>query len=165
MQNWIKWNSSSNYVGVFLYKNSSRTKHNRHYIWITDITVGFLINAALLNVYFILHCHLFFRKEIYFFECLYFSEYDIRMSLYIFWLSGWGREHQLSTYAAGVGMAGGWAVIQYVYSCVQEEEVSWLFYVRTYTTSFHCVSMLISSIISARKNDISFNSNDIQALK
>ena len=38
-------------------------------------------------------------------------------------------------------------------------------YVRTYTTSFHGVSMLISSIISARKNDIPFNSNDIQALK
>ena len=30
--------------------------------------------------------HLFFRKEIYFFKCLYFSEYDIRMSLYVFWL-------------------------------------------------------------------------------
>ena len=27
-----------------------------------------------------------FSKEIYFFECLYFSEYDIRMSLYVFWL-------------------------------------------------------------------------------
>ena len=28
----------------------------------------------------------FFRKEIYFSECLYFSENDIRMSLYLFWL-------------------------------------------------------------------------------
>ena len=27
-----------------------------------------------------------FRKEICFFECFYFSEYDIRMSLYVFWL-------------------------------------------------------------------------------
>ena len=44
--------------------------------------ITFLINAALLNVYFIL----FFRKEIYFFECFCFNEYDIQMSLYIFWL-------------------------------------------------------------------------------
>ena len=28
----------------------------------------------------------FFRKEIYLFKCLYFSEYDIRMPLYVFWL-------------------------------------------------------------------------------
>ena len=41
---------------------------------------------AALNVYFILHYHLFFCKEIYFFEFLYFSEYDIRMSLYVFCL-------------------------------------------------------------------------------
>ena len=27
-----------------------------------------------------------FHKEIYFFECLYFSKYDIRMYLYVFWL-------------------------------------------------------------------------------
>ena len=43
--------------------------------------IGFLINAALLSVYFILHYHLFFRKEIFFsnvyipantiFECFY----------------------------------------------------------------------------------------------
>ena len=47
--------------------------------------IGFLINTAFLNVYFMLHYHLFFRKEIYLLECLYFSEYDIRMSLYVFW--------------------------------------------------------------------------------
>ena len=45
----------------------------------------FLINAILLNVHFILYYHLCFRKEIYFFECLYFSECDIRISLYAFW--------------------------------------------------------------------------------
>ena len=44
-----------------------------------------IINAALLNVYFILHYHLFFRKK-YFFECLYFSEYDFGMSLSVYWL-------------------------------------------------------------------------------
>ena len=37
----------------------------------------------LLNLYFILHYHLFFRKEIYFFGCLHFSQYDIRMSFYV----------------------------------------------------------------------------------
>ena len=46
----------------------------------------FLFPLGMLNVYFILHYHLFFCKEIYFFECLYFSKYDIRMSLYVFWL-------------------------------------------------------------------------------
>ena len=30
--------------------------------------------------------HLFVHKVIYFFECLYFSKYDIRMYLYVFWL-------------------------------------------------------------------------------
>ena len=29
---------------------------------------------------------LFFRKKVYFFECLYFIVYDIRMSLYFYWL-------------------------------------------------------------------------------
>ena len=51
---------------------------------ITDIVL-FLISAALLNIYFFLHYHLVFRKEIYFFKCLYFSEYDIRMSWCVFW--------------------------------------------------------------------------------
>ena len=39
-----------------------------------------------MNVYFILHYRLFFRKEIYSLECFYFSEYDIRMFLFVFWL-------------------------------------------------------------------------------
>ena len=63
----------------FLYQSSPRTKHNWH------CTNGFFIGTALRNVYFILHYHLFFRKE-FFFECLYFSEYDIRMFLFVFWL-------------------------------------------------------------------------------
>ena len=44
----IKLNYLSNYARVFLYKSSSRTKDN----WLCII--GFLINAGLLNVYFIL---------------------------------------------------------------------------------------------------------------
>ena len=59
---------------------------------------GFLIKAVLLNIYFSLHYHSWFHKEIYFFEYLYFSEYDIQMSLYSI---GWERGHQLGTYATG----------------------------------------------------------------
>ena len=68
----IKWNYSSNQAGDFHYKSNSRTNHNRHCI------IGFLINDLFHPTL------LFFRKEIYFFECLCFSEYDIKMSLYIF---------------------------------------------------------------------------------
>ena len=51
----------------FFAKLVPRTNHNWH------CTIGYLI--------------LFFRKEdIYFFECLYFSEYDVGMLLFVFWL-------------------------------------------------------------------------------
>ena len=81
----IKAKYSSNYAGDFPCKSSPRTKHNWHCI------IELLINAEyrlmlLISVYFILYYHLFFRKEIYFFESLYFSESDIRMPLYFFWL-------------------------------------------------------------------------------
>ena len=58
--------------------------------------MGFLINADLLNVYFILHYHLFFRKEIYFFDCLY-SVNTIFECLYMFFDRE--RDHRLSKYA------------------------------------------------------------------
>ena len=45
-----------------------------------------MVNAALLNVNFILHYHSFVREKIYFFKYLYFSEYLTGMSLYVFWL-------------------------------------------------------------------------------
>ena len=44
-----------------------------------------------------LFIYLFFCKEVYFFECLYFSEHDIQMSLYFSLRKG----HQLSMYATG----------------------------------------------------------------
>ena len=44
----------------------------------TDVLLGFLL---ILLLYFSLYYHLFFRKEFFFFECLCFSEYDIRMLL------------------------------------------------------------------------------------
>ena len=70
----------------FLYQSSPRTKHNWH------CTNGFFIGTALRNVYFILHYHLFFRKE-FFFECLYFSDKIFECSYLSF---GWEIDHPLS---------------------------------------------------------------------
>ena len=44
----------------------------------------------------------FFAKKNYCFEYLYFSEYNIRIFLCVFF--GWERGHQLSPYATGEGM-------------------------------------------------------------
>ena len=56
---------------------------------------------------------LFFRKEIYFFECFFFSQYDISMSLYVFWLrkepsikyvhNCWGIQSGYNCAHSGVG--------------------------------------------------------------
>ena len=74
-----------------LYKSSFHTNHTWHCI------IGFLINAALLNVNFILHYHLFFCKK-FIFSNVYISVHAIFECLYIFFF-GWKRDHQLSTYA------------------------------------------------------------------
>ena len=66
-------NETSDQAGVLYYKSSYCTKHKWHYI------VGYFINTAFLNVYFMLHYYLLFRKEFYFFECLRSSEYNIRI--------------------------------------------------------------------------------------
>ena len=78
----IKCNYSSNKVGAFLNKSSSCTKHN----W--RCVIGFFCSPQLIKliVNLILHYYLGFCREIYFFECLYFSEYDIRMYWRFFWL-------------------------------------------------------------------------------
>ena len=70
-------NYSSNLAGVFLYKSNSRAKHNWHCI------IGSLINAALLDFYFILHYHFFLNL---FFWMFIFQWMRIRISLYVFWL-------------------------------------------------------------------------------
>ena len=62
-----------------------------------------IFGAALLNFYFNLHYHLFFRKKSYFIQYSDFSEYDIRMPCMFV---GWKRSHQLSTYATSKGMEG-----------------------------------------------------------
>ena len=68
---------------------------------------------------------------IYFFECLYFSEYGIRMSLHVFLLKKWSS----IKYAPD----GEMRVIQNAYSCVQGELGATSHgYVRTCTCiSFH----------------------------
>ena len=57
--------------------------------------IGFLINTAPLNVYFILNYHLFFRKD--FFSDVYISVNTIFECSYLFF--GWEIDHPLSTCA------------------------------------------------------------------
>ena len=68
-----------------------------------------MINTSPVNVYFTLHYRLFFSKD-FVFECLYFSEYDIRMVLFVFWLrvrpsikylNNWGNEAGSSEMCTG----------------------------------------------------------------
>ena len=106
--------------GAILYKSSSLTKHNWHHI------IGPLINAALLNVYFILDYHLFFRKK-FIFSNVYISVNTIFECLYMFF--GWERSLHLSTQ-----VTWGWEgieVIQNAYICVLWEGV-WRLIVRTH---------------------------------
>ena len=94
-----------------------------------------------MNVYFILHYHLFFRKVIYFFECLYFSEYNIRMSLYVIWL----RKVSSIKYVRNWRGDGGHP------QCIQlltgEGGVMPHVYVRTYTHLFSCFCLMVSCFI------------------
>ena len=111
-----------------------------------------MINSVLLIVYFILHYHLFFRKK-YFFVCLYFSEYDIRMFLFVFWWrtslsikyvlkrgSGRGDTQNVSRYVKGKGFEK--SVIRYVRTkwmplniCCRIFFVRWLVMHESITTS------------------------------
>ena len=90
MQTWsTKWNNSIKYAGIFLYKSINHTKHS----W--QCIIGFLINAALLNFYFIVQSYFFFVKK------FIFSNVNISVNatckcLYI--IFGCERGHQLSTY-------------------------------------------------------------------
>ena len=69
----------------------------------------------------ILHYHLLFCKEIYFFECLYFSEYDIRMPLYVFLVEKGASIKYVSNWREIRGERGGRGgrVTQNASSCVQ----------------------------------------------
>ena len=114
----IMWNYFSYKAGVFLCKISPHTEHNWH------CTIVFLI--------------LFFRKEYSFFECLYFSEYDIRMLLFF----GWEIGHLLSTCAT----EGTERVIQNVYRCIQgERSITPHVYLPTYRQLlFSCFCLKVS---------------------
>ena len=92
----IKWNCSGNLAGVFVCKSSPRKRHN----WRS--AVGFLINAAFLNVYFILEYHLFFRKDFQFRIIIF---HWIRYSNVFFLFFGWEVSHPLCTYTTE-GMKG-----------------------------------------------------------
>ena len=101
---------------------------------ITDIALlSFWLILLLLNIYFILHYNVFFRK-LFFFECSYFSEYDIRMSFFVFWLRG----RLFTKYLRNWGNKG---VIQNVCRCVQVERgIPPHVYVRTCTIfSYFCL--------------------------
>ena len=91
----IKWNCSGNLAGVFVCKSSPRKRHN----WRS--AVGFLINAAFLNVYFILEYHLFFRKDFQFRIIIFHWIRYSNVFFFVFWLRGkpsimylhnWGNE-------------------------------------------------------------------------
>ena len=78
----------------FFYKSSPCTKHNWHF------SIRFLINAAPLNVYYILHCHSFLSEKKFFFSNVYIS-----LNTIFEWsdlLFGWEIGHPLRTYATGV---------------------------------------------------------------
>ena len=89
MQNYsIIWNYSSYWAGVFLHKSSPLTTHS----W--QCTIGFLINTT--PLYFILHYHLFFRKEFILFSNDYILVNMIFECCYLFF--SWEIDHPLSRY-------------------------------------------------------------------
>ena len=130
----IKLNYSSNQVGVLLYKSNSRTNHNCHCI--IGYLMGIIGYLMVVLFYFILHYYLSFRKEICLFECLYFSECDIRMSLYVFWL----RKGPSTKYIHNCWDNGGYP------KCVQLRTrggvVTPYVCARTYTISFHVIGSI-----------------------
>ena len=108
----IKWNYSSNFAGVFLYKSSHRTKYKWH------CTIAFLIHTAPQNVYFILQYHLFSHKEFFFsnvyislntiFECSYLSfrsEIDHPLSMCVTREMEWGSSKMCTGVYMGRGVS------------------------------------------------------------
>ena len=81
----------------FFYKNSPHTKSNWH------CTIGFLIKTASLNVYFIIHYHLFFREEFFIRMNTCINECDIRMFLFVFCLRNRPSIKYVRNWGNGVG--------------------------------------------------------------
>ena len=126
MQTWsTKWNNSIKYAGIFLYKSINHTKHS----W--QCIIGFWINAALLNFYFIVQSYFFFVKK------FIFSNVNISVNatckcLYI--IFGCERGHQLSTYTT-LGDGGGH--LKCIHLRTGGGRVTLYVYVHTCTISFH----------------------------
>ena len=98
----MKWNYSTNEAEAFLYKSIPHKDLNWH------CTIGFLIDTAPKNVYFILQYHLFFRKEFFFvnslntiFECSYLF-FWLRNRSSIKYVRKWGNEGESSKICTGV---------------------------------------------------------------
>ena len=99
--------------------------------------IDFLINAAPLNVYFILHCRLFFHKKIVF-SNVYILVNTIFDCLHM--IFGWERDHQPSTYVTVGGRGSS--------KCAQQrtgEGVSRLMHTYTLTLS---LSMFVAAYLS-----------------
>ena len=108
-------------------KNTSRAKHNWHCI------IGFLINAALLNVFFNLLYHYFFVKKFIFLNvCI--SVNTIFECLYMFL---WLRKGPSITYVRNWQLVGNWRSSQMRAAAYRGESVTGHVYVHTYTISFH----------------------------
>ena len=137
---------------------SPLTKHNWY------CAVGFLINTAPLNVYFILHYCLFFRTD--FFLSVYISVNTIFECSYLFF--GWEVGHPLSTHKTG-GMKGGhprWNIFSCFYlmvSCFICKNLTlplfkkdclcrkWLFFSNEINLCCHEISFFTLNSISGQK--------------
>ena len=107
------------------YRNQSIHLHSKSTDWFYMRATLALNGLMLLSWMFILSCTTIYCKEFYFFECLCFSEYDIRMLLCF--LVEKAAIH-LSTNATRRGMGG---IIQNACSCVKGDRV-WNSCVRRY---------------------------------
>ena len=76
-------------------------------------------------------------KDLFFFECFYFSEYDIRMLLFVFWL----RNRPYITYVSN--WRNGGEVIKIVYRCPQWER-SWKIGYKIRTYEMDCPKIILS---------------------
>ena len=105
-----------------------------------------MINAALLNVYFILHYHsIYFFIKKFIFSNVYISVNTI--SEYIYMIFGWERGHQLSMCATGRGRGTGGRMgghPKWVKLRIGGGSVTPHVYVRTYNISFHVFGSILS---------------------
>ena len=130
----IKWNYSSNWAAVFLFKSSPRTKHN-------FVLLGFWL-ILLPRMFIPSYTTIYFFVNIFFFSNVYMS---VNMIFKCYLSSGWETGHPLSMYIS-MGMQG---VIQNVYRCIQGERgITPHVCIHSYSYSFHvfvfwCLVLLV----------------------